>query len=116
MLPSTKAPCNPDHASCWSQKRILDLAMESMQAAGEDTSIKREITQGVHKVRCEGMQIGCILDDSDEIDGAFYLAMTIVFLTTTANNCIGMVELSGFIQCQEKDFQCHRPAVCCGPY
>jgi predicted permease len=36
-----------------------------------------------------------VLDIPDDIDGAFYLVLMIVFLTPTANNVIIMVELSG---------------------
>ena len=36
-----------------------------------------------------------VLDIPDDIDGAFYLVMLIVFLTPTANNVMVMIELSG---------------------
>jgi len=36
-----------------------------------------------------------VLDIPDDIDGAFYLVLMIVFLTPTANNVMVMVELSG---------------------
>lgn len=36
-----------------------------------------------------------VLDIPDEIDGAFYLVLMIVFITPTANNVMVMVELSG---------------------